>query len=73
MKYEQVLSFRADEDIIRGLNELKVIHSYWNRTFIIVALLRAFLRFADRGTQFQILKSALDNKGRYRLTFEKID
>lgn len=73
MKYEHVVTFRLDADLLGQLDDFTHMHSYWKRSWVLVAILTAFFKFATRGTQFAIVRAAFERKTKYRLVLEEIE
>ena len=73
MKYKQVVTFRMDGDLLGQLDDFTKMHSYWKRSWVLVAILTAFFKFATRGTQFAIVRAAFERRTKYRLVLEEIE
>ena len=73
MKYDHVVTFRMDADLLGQLDNFTHTHYYWKRSWILVSILTAFFKFATKGTRFAIVRAALERKDKYVLKLEKVE
>ena len=73
MKYDHVVTFRMDEDLLGQLDDFTRTHSYWKRSWVLVSILTAFFKFATKGTQYAIVRAAFERRTKYRLVLEEIE
>lgn len=72
MDKTHVVTFRLEKDMLEELDSFTKTHTYWKRSFIIVAILWAFFRYASKGMQFNIVRAAFRSPSKYRLVLEEI-
>lgn len=73
MKYDHVITFRMDEDLLAQLDDFTHTHSYWKRSFILVCLIQAFFKYASAGTRFAIIRAAFERRKKFVLSFEEVN
>ena len=73
MDKTKIVTFRMEEDLLEQLDTFTKTHSYWKRTFIIVALITAFFKYANAATRFAIIRAAFERRKNYVLKFEEIE
>lgn len=72
MDKTHVVTFRLDKEMLEELDAFTHTHTYWKRSFILVAILWAFFRYASKGMQFNIVRAAFRKGDKYRLVLEEI-
>lgn len=72
MDKSHVVTFRLDKEMLEELDAFTHTHTYWKRSFILVAILWAFFRYASKGMQFNIVRAAFRKGDKYRLILEEI-
>lgn len=72
MDKTHVVTFRLDKDMLEELDSFTHTHTYWKRSFILVAILWAFFHYASKGMQYNIVRAAFRRGNKYRLVLEEI-
>lgn len=68
----KIVSFRMNEEMLSELDDFTKTHYYWKRSFIICAVIWAFLRLTSSATRFALIRHAFQKNPNFRIVLEEV-
>lgn len=68
----KIISFRMNEGMLSELDDFTKTHYYWNRSYVICAIIWAFFRLTSSATRFAIIREFFKKNPKFRIVLEEI-
>lgn len=73
MEKTKIVTFRLEDELLEQLDAFTKMHSYWKRSLVLVAIIKAFFKYANARTRFAIIRASFERNTSYVLKLEEIN